>query len=415
MKVTTCSDRLMVYMTWLNEMTGSEGWWQEQQQRGIPFVEASETGDCNITFFWRDPQGNESQSSTQRVWINITGVTDHHQQAAPPSLVRIPETDVWFWQTTLPATWRGSYCLMPDDQADAFQGQPDMHTLRNWWRDKFPTAQIDSLNPLRGWSGGRGMGVSPLHLPHSPNQDVWRAVDEGVAPIVPLQHHIWRSERLGNERSIWLYTTGDTSAEHRPLALLLDGQFWAHTMPVAGPLQQLTDAGELPAAVYVMIDIIDREHRTQELPCNADFWLAIQEELLPQIQQWAAYSHETADTVIVGQSFGGLSSVYATLSWPETFGAAVSLSGSFWWPERGKANGWLPQQLQQGLLAALPRRFYLEAGKRERLILAANQQIQSDLTQCGHQVDYHPVEGGHDALCWRGGLLNGLKAMWQHR
>ncbi len=51
MKVTTCSDRLMVYMTWLNEMTGSEGWWQEQQQRGIPFVEASETGDCNVTFF----------------------------------------------------------------------------------------------------------------------------------------------------------------------------------------------------------------------------------------------------------------------------------------------------------------------------------------------------------------------------
>ncbi|MDL4912736.1 MAG: enterochelin esterase [Enterobacterales bacterium endosymbiont of Blomia tropicalis] len=404
----------MVCMTWLNEMTGSEGWWQEQQQRGIPFIESHETGDCQVTFFWRDPHGTQSQSAILRVWINITGVTDHHQSAAPVSLARVPDTDVWFWQTLLPATWRGSYCLMPDAQPVAFQGQPDMQTLRNWWRDKFPTAQSDPLNRLRSWSGGRGMSVSPLHLPQSPNQDVWRATDEGKAPMLPLQHYIWRSERLGNQRSIWIYTTHDAQPENRPLALLLDGQFWANTMPIAGPLQQLTDAGELPPAVYVMIDIIDREHRTRELTCNPDFWLAIQEELLPQVQQWAAHRRDAVNTVVAGQSFGGLSSVYATLRWPDTFGAAVSLSGSFWWPERVNANGWLPQQLQQGLLAAAPRRFYLEAGKRERLILAANQQLQKDLISAGHQVNYHPVEGGHDALCWRGGLLNGLKAMWQY-
>ncbi|ORM50579.1 enterochelin esterase [Pantoea conspicua] len=401
-------------MTWLNEMTGSDAWWQQQQQQGIPLIEPGDEGTCQVTFFWRDPHGDESHSATRHVWINITGVTDHHQSAAPSSLIRVPHTDVWWWQTTLPAEWRGSYCLMPDSQAERFDGQTDMQALRQWWQEKFPSAQPDPLNPLRGWAGGRGMAVSPLHLPLAPDQSLWRDVDRGHPADIPLQSLLWRSERLGNQRRVWVYCSGDEQPGERPLALLLDGQFWAQTMPVAGPLRQLTAAGELPPAVYVMIDIIDREHRSRELPCNPDFWLAVQHELLPLVQQAVPCRMQDGSTLVAGQSFGGLSAAYATLNWPETFGAAISLSGSFWWPERGNPNGWLPQQLQQGLLQAPPRRFYLEAGRRERLILAANQQLERDLIVAGHQVSYHPVEGGHDALCWRGGLLAGLKAMWQY-
>ncbi|MBS6033482.1 MAG: enterochelin esterase [Pantoea sp.] len=404
----------MARMTWLNEVTGSDAWWQQQQQQGIPLIEPGEEGTCQVTFFWRDPHGDESHSAIRRVWINITGVTDHHQSAAPSSLTRVPHTDVWWWQTTLPADWRGSYCLIPDRQAEKFDGQTDMQTLRQWWSGKFPSAQADPLNPLRGWAGGRGMRVSPLHLPQAPDQSVWHDVDRGQPAAIPLQPLLWRSERLGNQRTVWLYCSGEASSAARPLALLLDGQFWAQTMPIAGPLQQLTAAGELPPAVYAMIDIIDREHRSRELTCNPEFWLAVQHELLPLIQQTVACRVQGDSTLVAGQSFGGLSAAYATLSWPETFGAAISLSGSFWWPARGNPNGWLPQQLQQGLLQAPPRRFYLEAGRRERLILAANQQFERDLIAAGHQVSYQPFEGGHDALCWRGGLLAGLKAMWQY-
>ena len=414
MTLIKCSDQLMARMTWLNEMTGSDAWWQQQQQQGIPLIEPGDEETCQVTFFWRDPHGDESHSATRHVWINITGVTDHHQSAAPSSLIRVPHTDVWWWQTTLPAEWRGSYCLMPDSQAERFDGQTDMQALRQWWQEKFPSAQPDPLNPLRGWAGGRGMAVSPLHLPQAPDQSLWRDVDRGHPADIPLQSLLWRSERLGNQRKVWIYCSGDEQPAERPLALLLDGQFWAQTMPVAGPLRQLTAAGELPPAVYVMIDIIDREHRSRELPCNPDFWLAVQHELLPLVQQAVPCRMQDGSTLVAGQSFGGLSAAYATLNWPEAFGAAISLSGSFWWPERGNPNGWLPQQLQQGLLQAPPRRFYLEAGRRERLILAANQQFERDLIVAGHQVSYHPVEGGHDALCWRGGLLTGLKAMWQY-
>lgn len=399
-------------MTWRNDVTGSAAWWQAQQSQGIPRIELADDGQCQVTFFWRDPQGDETQSSTQRVWINITGVTDHHQRRPPQSLMRVAGTNVWYWQTSLPANWRGSYCLMPDDQATDFTGIAEMSTLRNWWRDKFPTAQADPLNSLRGWSGGRGMGVSPLHLPRAPDQQLWQAVDNGTAPTLELQQQQWDSTLLGNSRKVWIYTTGAANPAQRPLAIMLDGQFWAHSMPIAGPLQQLTDAGSLPPAVYLFIDIIDREHRSRELPCNAQFWQAIQQELLPQIAQSTPYRQQADSTIVAGQSFGGLASVFAALHWPETFGNALSLSGSFWWPERGNPHGWLLQALDSGLAPRQPLRFWLEAGKREGLILQANQQLQQQLSAAGYQVNYLPVEGGHDALCWRGGLLNGLKVLW---
>jgi enterochelin esterase family protein len=55
-------------------------------------------------------------------------------------------------------------------------------------------------------------------------------------------------------------------------------------MPVWPALAALTEQGKLPPAVYLLIDVIDTTHRSQELPCNPDFWLAVQQELLPQVQ-----------------------------------------------------------------------------------------------------------------------------------
>ncbi|RYE88104.1 MAG: enterobactin esterase [Oxalobacteraceae bacterium] len=57
-------------------------------------------------------------------------------------------------------------------------------------------------------------------------------------------------------------------------------------------------------------------------------------------------------------------------------------------------------------------RLYLEAGRREPLIHAVNQRLVDALARRGQPVDYHLINGGHDALCWRGGLLDGLCALW---
>lgn len=390
--------------------TGSEAWWQSKN--GPEWVR--EQGKYRVTFWWRDPAGTQQTSAVKRVWLYITGVTDHHKNARPQSLERIPDTDVWQWQGEFSPQWRGSYCFIPSENTDdfapdVFHGeQPDRMALREGWRKLLPQAMSDPLN-AQSWRGGRGHDVSALEMPDAPVQPGWDRPDTLYRQPVCIE---WHSRRLGNRRRIWIFTTGNDDPE-RPLAVLLDGQFWAESMPVWPALTALTLGRKLPPAVYVLIDVIDMAHRNNELPCNPDFWLAVQEELLPLVKQRTPFSDRADRTVVAGQSFGGLSSLYAALHWPQRFGCVLSQSGSYWWPHRGgQQEGLLIAQLKAGEKTARGLRILLEAGRNEPLIYRANQAIYDELhTQ--QQVYWRQVDGGHDALCWRGGLTQGLMTLWQ--
>ncbi len=390
--------------------TGSEAWWQAKNG---PERERHQE-NYRVTFWWRDPAGTQKTSTVKRVWLYVTGVTDHHQNARPQSLERIPDTDVWQWQGEFSPEWRGSYCFIPSDNENdfasaVFEGdQPDRMALREGWRKLLPHAVSDPLN-AQSWRGGRGHAVSALEMPEAPVQPGWNHPDTPYKKPVCIE---WHSARLKNRRRVWIFTTGDESPE-RPLAVLLDGQFWAESMPVWPALASLTHEGKLPPAVYVLIDVIDTAHRSRELPCNPDFWLAVQDELLPQVKSMAPFSDRADHTVVAGQSFGGLSSLYAGLNWPQRFGCILSQSGSYWWPHRGaQQDGLLIEQLKAGDKTARGLRIVLEAGRNEPLILRANQAILAELyTQ--QPVFWRQVDGGHDALCWRGGLTQGLMTLWQ--
>ncbi|HDF7606333.1 enterochelin esterase [Enterobacter hormaechei] len=390
--------------------TGSEAWWQAKDG---PERERHQE-NYRVTFWWRDPAGTQKTSTVKRVWLYVTGVTDHHQNARPQSLERIPDTDVWQWQGEFSPEWRGSYCFIPSDNENdfasaVFEGdQPDRMALREGWRKLLPHAVSDPLN-AQSWRGGRGHAVSALEMPEAPVQPGWNHPDTPYKKPVCIE---WHSARLKNRRRVWVFTTGDESPE-RPLAVLLDGQFWAESMPVWPALASLTHEGKLPPAVYVLIDVIDTAHRSRELPYNPDFWLAVQDELLPQVKSMAPFSDRADHTVVAGQSFGGLSSLYAGLNWPQRFGCILSQSGSYWWPHRGaQQDGLLIEQLKAGDKTARGLRIVLEAGRNESLILRANQAILAELhTQ--QPVFWRQVDGGHDALCWRGGLTQGLMTLWQ--
>ena len=344
-------------------------------------------------------------------------MTDHHQNARPQSLQRLPGTDAWFWRTTLSPTWRGSYCFIPSDRDDDFSPEvfsadaPDRALLREGWRKLLPRAIADPLNP-HSWQGGRGHGVSALEMPQAPAQPGWDPLNEAHPAARCLE---WRSARLGNHRRVWIYTPGEAvDPQTRPLAILLDGQFWAESMPVWSPLAALTREGRLPPAVYLLIDAIDNQRRGVELPCHRDFWLAVQEELLPLIRGHAPFSDRPERTVVAGQSFGGLAAMFAALNWPQRFGCVLSQSGSYWWPHRdGCGTGFIGEQLRQGEVSAAGLRIWLEAGQREPIIFRANQALLAQLTTTQQTIFWRQVDGGHDALCWRGGLTAGLIQLWQ--
>lgn len=412
---------------------GSHRWWLDIARVGTPCIEPLPDGRWKATFFWKDPQGSELTSAYRCVWININCLTDHHQSASPQSLQRLSGTDVWYWQTTLNAGWRGSYSFIPSLDDHPFIDSTEdahlaMHNVRNWWRGMFGQATHDLLNHRRAWQGAKGHFLSGISMPDAPEQPAWEDFDNFAtasgrcmpAPPAWLQHHRWTSQRLGNTRNVWVYTTGNNDAANRPLAILLDGQFWAQQMPIWDPLMQFTRQQKLPAAVYLLIDVIDSQQRGKELTCKEDFWLAIQEELLPQLTQWAPHSNDPAKTVVAGQSFGGLSALYAGLHWPQRFGCVLSQSGSFWWPRRDLLQAtdepqdgcWLLQQIAKGLGNTHPLKIFIQAGVHERLIDHVNERLVDMLQHSAHQVNYQKVEGGHDALCWRGGLLDGLQALW---
>ncbi|PYD07296.1 enterochelin esterase, partial [Pseudomonas syringae pv. pisi] len=155
---------------------------------------------------WRDPQGSEEYSTIKRVWVYITGVTDHHQNSQPQSMQRIAGTNVWQWTTQLNANWRGSYCFIPTERDDIFSvPSPDRLELREGWRKLLPQAIADPLN-LQSWKGGRGHAVSALEMPQAPLQPGW---DCPQAPEIPAKEIIWKSERLKKSRRVWIFTTGD--------------------------------------------------------------------------------------------------------------------------------------------------------------------------------------------------------------
>lgn len=413
---------------WLTaKEVGEDGWWQVVAETGTPVLETRNDDAVTMHFFWRDPVGDESHSDIEKVYVDINCVTDHHSPQ-PQSLQRLAGTDVWHWSTAISKQWRGSYSLIPVTAAQrppAFSDDPEVRRQqqREWWISLFPLAQADTLNPLQPHKNSRRHPLSAAHMPNAPDQSAWFARDNGESELYDsarLHTFIWESALLGNQRRIWLYTTGDTrQPEARPLTLLLDGQNWAENMPLFHALDCETASGHLPAACWLFIDVIDMPHREKELPCNADFWEAVQRELLPQARRVVPFSEMAEKTIVAGQSYGGLAAMYAGLNWPSRFGRVLSQSGSFWWPnlkfitlfaERQTHQvGWLTEQVRQGALPAGKLTLFQEAGDREGDMAHVNQQMREALVSAGHEVNFRIFAGGHDALCWRGGLIDGLR------
>ncbi|WP_414502953.1 enterochelin esterase [Zymobacter sp. IVIA_5232.4 C2] len=419
---------------------GDDDWWQRLKERGTPLIEYQTPHRCRVTFVWRDPEGDERHSSCRHVWLCINCLTDHHAMQPPISLIRLPGTDVWHYTVLLDARWCGSYCFIPDDgdqglmQAQGVDGAAapeeriqQWHALRAWWRSALPHGKDDPLNAGRRWISGRGHATSALHMPRATIADSWLRWDQGESLPDPeraatwWQVHRWNSALLENERSVWVMTTGRRCPSKRPLAVFLDGGFWTQQMPLPGALIEMTRAGQLPEATYLFIDSVDNATRRRELTCNPLFWQAVEEELLPQAQHWARFDDTPGSALVAGQSFGGLSALYAGLHWPERFGKVLAQSGSFWWPRRELMlldtlpddACWLLHRMEEGLGQNGRLELYLEAGRQEHLIHHVHEQLLNVLERQHHHVHYRVREGGHDALWWRDGLLSGLRWLWR--
>lgn len=308
-------------------------WWQSKHG---PEWQHLNDEMFEVTFWWRDPQGSEEYSTIKRVWVYVTGVTDHHQNSQPQSMQRIAGTNVWQWKTQLSMpTGAAATALFPPNAMTFFCTIPRSPQVK--LAKTVPQAIADPLN-LQSWKAGRGARCFCTRNAQAPLQPGW---DCPQAPEIPAKEIIWKSEQVEKVTACaWIFT-GDATAEERPLAVLLDSRYGRKVCPYGGA--DFADPSSATSLRRVLIDAIDTTHRAHELPCNADFWLAVQQELLPLVKAIAAQRSCRSHRGCRAEFWWAFRAV-CRLHWPERFGCVLSQSGSYWWPHRGgQQEGVLPK------------------------------------------------------------------------
>ncbi|MFJ6695099.1 enterochelin esterase [Streptomyces sp. NPDC091272] len=381
--------------SWLERALASDDFWGAVREAGgAPVVEPDPAGDEAyrvVTFLW---QGGDA---TRAVLVMPNKIVDPRDLAGN-LMERVPGTDIWHWSVRMRADWRATYSFCADEG-----GGPQGAAYWPWLRGSQQQDPLNARTLTRRWGGPP---VSYVELPEAPHGADWQRRDE--VPRGRVSEHTVRSELLGNERQVHVYEPPGGGSD-LPVLVLMDGEMWQPGLDVAALLDNLIDDGRIPPLVALLPESVDSDQRWAELACNEGFVGFLEHELLPWAGEWLPLTEDPARTVVAGQSLGGLTAAYAAVTAPSRFGRVLAQSGSFWWPDRPDPADceWLT-----GRIAAaerLPVRFWLSVGEQEWVALPAARRLRDTLERKGYDdAAYREYNGGHDYLCWRTELADGL-------
>ncbi len=409
---------------------GSALWWQALRLKGAPLILNRDSDKQDVIFIWQYAAQNLGlKTDVAEVYIDINGITDHHSFNMV-RLTRYDKSDVCFFHCQISAQWRGGYSffpvsldlVQPDFQGDLAQRR---QLNRNWFLKIRPLARKDPLNKHNLGGCLWGLTRSPLHLDKALSQTNWAEFDaaQGQARSVKLTDFSWKIPGTNLQRDAWTFSTVSAHSDKKvPLVIILDGSFWTHSLPIFSALESATFKAQIPPAVYLFIDEINGQYRFDDMGCNSEFWLALQNNLLPQVEKQFALSKDPKQRVVTGQSLGGLAAMYAGLNWPNNFASILSQSGSFWWPDNtllktaseyqssdlNQPLGELSRLVADGLGEHTQLNIFMEVGSQEDIMIDLNKDLYRQLEKQEHRLAFRLYEGGHERLCWRGGLIDGL-------
>ncbi|SDP28760.1 enterochelin esterase [Streptomyces sp. cf386] len=382
--------RLSTPATALPGPGGVEEFWADVRRRGTPLVGPDPQGGADhrtVTFLWR---GTPATRAVQVVPNKLGDPRDPEGNL----MERAPGTDVWHWTLRLRHDWRGSYDLYVDEGDGPDPGTPERW---QWQRTRRRQDPFNSRSLPHRWDGGP---VPYAELPAAPDAGDWLP-RPGVEQGTVTRHEV-------GHRRVWLYRP-PVPARELPVLVLLDGEHWQPRLGLSNLLDNLIADGRIPPVTAVLPEAVDEATRWAELSCRPEYVAFLTDELLPWAAGQLPVTEDPARTVIAGQSLGGLTAAYAVVSAPHRFGNALVQSGSFWWPVGPEAE-WLTR-----VIAETPRRpvrFRLSFGEQEWVALPAARRLRDTLAAAGyHDSSYREFNGGHDYLCWRTELADGLVAL----
>lgn len=389
--------------------TALDRFWRQMAAGGAPLIEPDEE-NANfslVTFLWRGAA--ETKRVGVRVPVDGSGQDEH-------GMSRLRDTDLWYVTFRLRNDYRATYKFIVTRSLTSGQTveKPDPLNPKTFIEPKDeerPDHTEDDID-------------SVVELPAAPPHP-WTAPHPETAGG-NLERRLFRSQILGNERRIWVYTPPayKTSGDPYGLLLVLDGRFFTFTIGAPTILDNLLVENRIPPLVAVMIDNPgdtwrqSMATRERELSCYPPFSEFLAQEMAPWLRQNYHVAPDPAQTILAGGSNGALAAAFTALQRPDTVGNVIALSGSFWWkPEDDGEWEWLTRQFALGQRRDV--RFYIEVGLLESKPTAtgfpgqllSNRHLRNVLQAKGYEVHYDEQMHGHDSMPWQGALGEGLIAL----
>ena len=410
--------------------TNTESFWKQVVAEGTPLTEpyGSDGKYQLVTFLWR------SKHDTRNVFVRGSFLGFFVGPPADYSMHQIPNSDVWYLTLKLPSGARFTYQLSPNDPL-TFEDPRAAQRAATRQADPLSTHPLSICPP----NVSKFNCASVAELPGAPPQP-WLVAKPGIAEG-HVEKQTIKSTIQKIDRSFSVYTPANYRADGPANALLIlfDGEDLPDDPYPVTTLNNLIAASKIPPTVAVFVENVPRR-RLVDLVANPEFADFMAMELVPWVRSHYNVTKDPKQTVVTGNSAGGLAAAYVALRHSEVFGNVLSRSGAFWWsfehnggvcgprcPDSGGTGGENSRDattegnfMVKQFLASpkLPLRFYLAAGTFEidrdgggGGILECTRHLRDVLLAKGYQVHYQQFVGGHDGLSWRGTLADGLIAL----
>lgn len=218
----------------------------------------------------------------------------------------------------------------------------------------------------------------------------------------------------GCSRRVWVYIPESCYNCTEPLDLLVltDGYTYLYDVKANVIFDNMIYNNLIPPTVVLFID---NQNRLEELSCCNKFADFIASEVVPWVRDVYNVSKNPDKVTIAGSSLGGLTASYLGYCHPEIFGKILSQSGSYWWGPENQEQ-WLIEKFKSSEL--LPLKVYLDIGDCENVsygnrssMVEVNEKMRDVLISKGYSVIFNKFPGGHDYVCWKKTLIDGLIAL----
>ncbi|RLP74509.1 DUF3327 domain-containing protein [Mycetocola tolaasinivorans] len=347
-----------------------------------------------VTFLWR---GDEPE-----VMVHINSLTDAHREDITPALLaRIPGTTI-----------RHISYLIPEDLLAGYRFVPDAHIPRDAGRERPGWLRIHEL--------GRPDPRNPRTLPHPLGETSSMLVMPGFAA-----HPVWsagmaastrpegtyRTLRtrsvLSPERTVYLYTPPEPVTR---LLLLFDGDRW-DALGLHTALDRFAAAG----LAVAMISAISPEDRSRDLPHPARIAEILRREVLPALSVELGGLPAPANTLVAGQSYGGLAAGALVLEHPDIAHTGIVQSGSFHFradtepSPHAEEPGDVSERLSIRTPGPQTGALIMQLGSEEGILVPQGRRLRDRARAAGYPVSYREVRGGHDFAWWSHGLFTALE------